>query len=665
MINKGKRKNNRVSKFITQSKEQKYYTKYKIDTNKIVLSELSEKEFINKVNEYYFEELIFRQYFQTGNLFSINKNSSYKEITKINLLLEELKLNNVDSPRVIFFQSPPMIGMSYIIRYFNKNNFKFFLFQNTFGNDNKSIYKKYFNNDEFYNTNDFKDGSILPEYQKLFDIMEEKYDNENNNTYFIILKNLPYELFLMALKDNSFSPNFIKNWKSTLLLFFEKIIQLLDKDYTKIKLLFITDDKEIDEYELKTIFPNKIIEHNLTKNIICNPISSRKMNEILRKFLNIFIPQIVDDNNIRNFIESIYLEFNSNIQQILDYIILKVVSEYYLKLKYKKLSQVSNNFKSLSQKGIKRSKEFSQKLNKVNKISKNDDNKNFQIQKEKLLDHDLFRLLGKLLYNKRYVTKNNSIQKLKKEEFGSNLETPRYYDLNEFINDIPISNNSFNDLLIYNSIEHFNDISEYSETFELYSFTDTIDNFNSYIYDKNYHFFHSNNYMKTYLNCFGLTTYNLSQYNTDKKFNPFLCDKGLMNIHKPKIKVNNNLNKFNEKLYYKSCEHYPCLISINLFNFYKEGIYDIYKIYYNEDNKNRTLKSNTINDIKSYYKEKVNQKFLKENEDDNFNININNKSHNNSPKSKKFRNIPEEDKNALEKIFNDNDESETDSIIEE
>ena len=49
MINKGKRKNNRVSKFITQNKEQKYYTKYKIDTNKIVLSELSEKEFINKV----------------------------------------------------------------------------------------------------------------------------------------------------------------------------------------------------------------------------------------------------------------------------------------------------------------------------------------------------------------------------------------------------------------------------------------------------------------------------------------------------------------------------------------------------------------------------------------------------------------------------------------
>ena len=30
MINKGKRKNNRVSKFITQSKEQKYYTNIKL-----------------------------------------------------------------------------------------------------------------------------------------------------------------------------------------------------------------------------------------------------------------------------------------------------------------------------------------------------------------------------------------------------------------------------------------------------------------------------------------------------------------------------------------------------------------------------------------------------------------------------------------------------------
>ena len=659
MINKGKRKTTRVSKFVTQSKEQKYYTKYKIDTNKIVLSELSEKEFIKKAKEYYYDELIFRQYFETGNLFSINKNSSYKEITKINLLLEELKINNIDSPRVIFFQSPPMIGMSYIIRYFNKNNFKFYLFQNTFGNDNKSNYKKYFNNDEY---NDFKDGSISPEYQKLFNIMEGRYDNNNNNnTYFIILKNLPYELFLMALKDNSFSPNFLKNWKSTILLFFEKIILLLDKENTNVKLVFITDDKEIDEYELKTIFPNKIIEHNLTKNIICNPISARKMNEILRKFLNIFIPQIVDDNNIRNFIESIYLEFNSNIQQILDYIILKVSSEYYLKLKYKKISKKYNICKPLSQKGFKKSKEFSQKSNKVDRISKNYDNNNFQIQKEKLLDHDLFRLLGKLLYNKRYVTKNNSIQKLKKEEIGNNLETPRYYDINELINDIPISNNSFNDLLIYNSIDHFNDISEYSETLELYSFTDTIDNFNSFIYDKNFHFFHSNNHMKTYLNCLGVTTYNLSQYNTDKKFNTFLNDKGLMNIRKPNIKVNNNLNKFNEKLYYKSCEHYPCLISINLFNFYKEGIYDLYKNYYNEDNKNKTINSNQNNDIKCYYKEKVNQKFLEQNEDDTFNIKINN----NSPKSKKLRNIPEEDKNALENIFNDNDESETDSNIEE
>ena len=113
--------------------------------------------------------------------------------------------------------------------------------------------------------------------------------------------------------------------------------------------------------------------------------------------------------------------------------------------------------------------------NKLNKVNKKVNNKDFQIKKEKILDHDLFRLLGKLLYNKRYVKNKHSIEKLKKEEFINNLETPRYYDINELINDIPISINSFNELLIFNSIDHFNDIDEYSDTYDLYSFTDTID----------------------------------------------------------------------------------------------------------------------------------------------------------------------------------------------
>ena len=47
------------------------------------------------------------------------------------------------------------------------------------------------------------------------------------------------------------------------------------------------------------------------------------------------------------------------------------------------------------------------------------------------------------------------------------------------------------------------------------------------------------------------------------------------------------------------------------------------------------------------------------------NYNINKKSSNTTPQSKKFRNIQEEDRNGLENIFDDCDESETDSLIEE
>ena len=162
--------------------------------------------------------------------------------------------------------------------------------------------------------------------------------------------------------------------------------------------------------------------------------------------------------------------------------------------------------------------------------------------------NDLFRLLGKLLYNKRYVKNKNAIQKLKKEEFGNNYETPRYYDINELINEIPISNHSFNELLIYNSLDHFNDMGEYADISDLYSFSDTIDNFDAFLYDKNNHYFYNNSYMRTYLNCLGVTSYNLSQYNSGKKykFNPFI-EKGLMTIKKPDIKIING-KKYKKKM---------------------------------------------------------------------------------------------------------------------
>ncbi len=671
MYNRERKKRKKNSVIIPQRSEPKYYTKVRLEANKISLDELTEKEFISKASEYFYEDLIFKKYFEVGDLFSLNKNSSYKDIQKLNILLEELKINNPGSPRVIFFQSPPMIGISYIIRYFNKNNFKFYQFNHTFGIDNKEMYKKYLNKKELQ-SGDYKDGNIRIIYQKIFDIMQGKAEGDSNSknklTYFIVCKNLPYELFLMALKDNNYTPSFIKNWKTTLLDFFNEIELLLEKEETNVKIIFINDDKEIDEFELKTIFPSEIIDHYLTKNIICNPISLRKMKDILYTFLNTFVPNVIEENNITSFIDSIYLEFNSNIQQILEYLLLKISSEYYHN---KKISQYTKFNKSQTQKGKNLIKEYKEsQKNHNNKISKRNNN-DLQIKKEQILDHDLFRLLGKLLYNKRYVIKDNVIQKLKKEEFGNNLETPRYYDINELINDIPISKNSFNDLLIYNSLDHFNDIKEYSDTFDLYSFSDTIDNFESFIYDNNNHFFHNNNYMKTYLNCLGVTTYNLSQYNKNKNFNKFISEKGLITIRKPEIKINKNINKFYDKTYFKACEHYPCLLSINLWSFYKER-YNIIYIYYFGDEKNDKNEKNFINkqeNINRYYKEKINKKFLEDTEDNSFsNKNkFKNKNVDDTPKNIKFRNIPEEDKNAMESFFQnaDDNESETDSVIEE
>ncbi len=212
--------------------------------------------------------------------------------------------------------------------------------------------------------------------------------------------------------------------------------------------------------------------------------------------------------------------------------------------KIRKINQ-NKSQKPLTQRGKSKINDYSESQKNSNIKWKNTDiDNNFQIKKEQQLDHDLFRLLGKLLYNKRYVKGKKAILKLKKEEFN-NMETPRYYDINELINDIPISKNSFNDLLIYNSIEHFNDIEEYSLVFDLYSYTDTLDNFESYLYDKYNQYFYNNSYMKTYLNCLGVTTYNLSQYNNGPfyKFNKCSGDKGLMTIKKPNIKINKNINK--------------------------------------------------------------------------------------------------------------------------
>ena len=686
MFNKGKIKPSQNQKFqrnpnnliYNQNKEPKFYTKMRLSNYKIDLTQNSHQKFNYLATKYFYEDLIYRQFFEIGELFSLNKNSSYKEITKINVLLDELNKNEEGSPRVVFFQSPPMIGISYIIKYFIEKNFKYYLWKNSYGNDNKKQYAKYFSKDEKFSA-EYKDGSLLKEYQSMKEIIDNSFyiNNNDENSFFIVFKNLPYDLFILSLKDNKYTSNFLRNWKPTILLLFELInIILTCQKYRHIKLIFLTDDKEIDEYELKTVFPNKIIEHSLTKIVICNPIPQKKIKDIIRNFLGILSPPIFDENNYNNIAESIYLEFGSNIQKILDFLILEVNTKYYLKIS--KFNR-NKNIRPLTQRGKTKVQEYMEKQQKSNikqnygnnnYLKNNNASQNFKIKKEQQLDHDLFRLLGKLLYNKRYVKNKNKILQLKKEEFGNNFETPRYYNIDELINDIPISNNSFNDLLIFNTIEHFNDICEYADIFELYSFTDNIDNFEAFLFDKNNQYYFNNSYMKTYLNCLGVTTFNMSQYNTGEKykFNKYIKEKGLLTIKKPEMKIDKNINKFENNSFYKACEYFPSMIILSLNCFYKEGFYDLYKLYFNLDcnnNKSKKIFNNNGN-VEFYYKKEEKKKYFGGNEDEFESDKKNNNKENNknSPKDIKMRNIPEEDKAALDKMLNENDESgdECDSV---
>ena len=87
MINKGRKRIARNQKktinqytnnnFLNPSKEPRFYTKVKLSTYKIDLSEISSNEFIYRAQEYFYSDLIYKKYFEIGDLFSLNKNSSY------------------------------------------------------------------------------------------------------------------------------------------------------------------------------------------------------------------------------------------------------------------------------------------------------------------------------------------------------------------------------------------------------------------------------------------------------------------------------------------------------------------------------------------------------------------------------------------------------------
>ena len=86
------------------------------------------------------------------------------------------------------------------------------------------------------------------------------------------------------------------------------------------------------------------------------------------------------------------------------------------------------------------------------------------------------------------------------------------------------------------------------------------------------------------------------------------------------------------------------------------------------DNKKRKLDENNKNNIQIYFKEKEKKKLLKENEEENANnknkiIENNDKGNFSSPKSIHMRNIPEEDRRAMETMFNEDEFSDEEQDI--
>ena len=622
---------------------QEYLTKRKdfLIQGDIFLSNISKEDFIIKASHLFFNKIVFEKYFARGELFSLKESSTYKRIKNIDYLFNDLYQDPYNSPRVIFFQSPPMIGMSYIIKYLDIKKFSFNLFRHSLGdidskmNSQNSSRKKY-----NYQTSN---NEIEMKYKRIFDIIDGEIvlQEDESKSHFIIFRNLPIDLFIMSLKEGQFVPKFVKSWKKTINNFINKIKELLSKEKSNIKLIFFTDDKEVDKFQLKMIFPDDILSNFYTRIIICNQISKTNLRRIFKDFFEKIHPKIMSNDEINNLADSAQIQYASNLQQIYDFLIFKVSENYFSEIySFKKCSTKKNPLAKKNKKRGQSKKKLKSKQNNFNCISPIKSKEKIQTvenAKKETKNYNLFHLLGTLLYNKRYVVKEKKIRGIKKEEFGTNEQTPRYYNIEELINNVPISLNSFNDLLIWNSIDHFKDIGEYSDMADIFSFSDNLDTFDSFLFDKNFQFDHTNQYMRTYLNCFGVTFFNRSQYNENnnskqddfgeiykKNFN------GLQQIKKAEFKSNKQYrkNKFEDQFYMECCEYVPSLMNLSLDDFYKnyaqivnnEALKEKIKNVWYLANKKKNCR-NSESQIESIIEEKKMMKYFEKDENDSNNKN--------------------------------------------
>lgn len=172
-----------------------------------------------------------------------------------------------------------------------------------------------------------------------------------------------------------------------------------------------------------------------------------------------------------------------------------------------------------------------------------------------------YHIIGKILYNKRIDGRTGEIRPMKKAEMTAFPRPKLYFNIPDLINTMPFEQNTFNEFLIENSYDHFNDVGELARAFETFSFTDQL---NKYSYtEKNNYEIVSLNTMRSQLNAMACTNFNLSQYEPGaKKKQGGKLTKPIYSQYNKSI-----ITDRVKEIYYAAVKKNPSLLRIGMKNF--------------------------------------------------------------------------------------------------
>lgn len=196
-------------------------------------------------------------------------------------------------------------------------------------------------------------------------------------------------------------------------------------------------------------------------------------------------------------------------------------------------------------------------------------------------------MIGKILYNKRIDPQTGVIRAMTKTELTTKPFPKIYFDIQNFVNDLPCEPKYFSNMLIENSFDHFKDIKELAKATETFSHCDVLDKYSytsKYCYEEN-----KMQTLLTQLNIMACVYENKSQY--DNKGNE--KGKGFSAFRKPSYDHYqvNLIKRMNRESYYKAIDKNPICQKLGLkkFSFEVQPVLKILK------NINEAKKANTRN----------------------------------------------------------------------